>query len=91
MRIDRFGESEGFKARYRKLPPDIKALVGPALKLLMENPGAKKLRLHPLNGYDPKLWKIDLLPNHSWQLAFHLEGTKAVLCFVGTHKDADRL
>ena len=91
MRIDCFSESDGFKARYRKLPQDIRALVGPALKLLKENPSAKKLRLHPLSGYDPKLWKIDLLPNRSWQLAFYLEGTKAVLCFVGTHKDADRL
>jgi mRNA-degrading endonuclease YafQ of YafQ-DinJ toxin-antitoxin module len=89
--IERFAYSERFRNELRSLKPDLIKAVKEALDLLKRNPRAKSLRLHPLTGLPkPTVWKIDVLPNHSWQVTFELNGTTAELKRIGTHKSIDR-
>jgi len=91
IRIERFAYSERFGSELRSLPPDVARATKDALELLLRNPRAKSLRLHPLTGLPkPTVWKIDVFANHAWQVTFELNGTKAELKRIGTHKSIDR-
>ncbi|MDD2743014.1 MAG: hypothetical protein PHV02_12115 [Rhodocyclaceae bacterium] len=70
---------------------EIKTSAANALKLLLTNPQANSLRLHRMSGYKPPLWKIDILPNKSWQIVLEIHGEVATLKRLLTHKEADRL
>lgn len=76
----------------KKLPPEVKADLANRLALLVSNPAAKKLRFHGLNGFDPKLYKIDLESGKGqrYQATFVMEGSVAVFQRAGTHKRMDR-
>jgi len=91
LHIARFDLSKRFLSDVRALPENVRSAANTALKLLKQNPRAKSLRLHTLKGTrKPTIWKIDVLPNHSWQIAFEMDGTTAVLRRIGTHRDIDR-
>jgi hypothetical protein len=75
IRIERFAYSERFRSELRSLPPDVARATKDALELLLRNPRAKSLRLHPLTGLPkPTVWKIDIFANHAWQVTFELNG-----------------
>lgn len=80
-----------FQNDYKSLPDDIKAQLKERLKLLLEDPPPKKLRLEKLSGYKkPGIYTIHITANHSHKLSFELVGSVAVLRRIGTHKDIDR-
>lgn len=76
----------------KKLPPEVRVELGGRLKLLVEQPRAGKLRLHPLNGYHPTIYSIDLQSGKGqrYKATFRLEGSVAVFLRAGTHKQIDR-
>lgn len=83
--------SEAFAKDLKRCQPDIAAATKDALKTLLENPHSGRLRFHPLKGHKPTLWKIDVLPNKSWQIVFELRGTTAYLLRLAPHKVMDGL
>jgi len=91
IRITRFEPSPRFQSDTRSLPENVRAAANDALELLKQNPGAKSLRLHTLKDVrKPTIWKIDVFPNHSWQISFELDGDVAVLRRIATHGEIDR-
>lgn len=91
MEIKRFARSKRFEADAKNLDPVTVQALRDALTLLMANPRAKSLRLHPLSGYGkPTLWKIDVFTNKAWQVTFELIDGVASLKRVATHKAIDR-
>jgi hypothetical protein len=91
IRVEQFDYTERFASDLRSAPEDIRNAAKDALDLLKANPRAGKLRLHRLHDYKPPLWKIDVLSNKSWQVAFEMSGTTAILRRLATHKQIDRL
>lgn len=91
LQIDAFQPTERFDKDFSALDQCLKKQTGECLRLLMRNPRAKSLRAHALQGGGkPTIYKIDIDPNHSYQITFILEGTTAVLLRVGSHKQIDR-
>lgn len=89
--ITGFTFSQRFQNELNALQPDVVNAAKQALELLLKNPRAKTLRLHPLSGMPkPTIWKIDVFANHSWQITFELTDTTAELKRIGTHKAIDR-
>lgn len=89
--ITGFAFSARFRSEIARLPQDVVDAAQAALVLLMKNPRAASLRLHSLTGLPkPRLWKVDVFANHSWQITFELNGTVAELKRIGTHKSIDR-
>ena len=86
-----FTFSPTFLQQYEGLAPDIKERVGKALQKFKENPRAGSLRFHRLTDVKPPVWKIDVLPNRSWQVAMHITGDTCELIAVCSHKDMDKL
>lgn len=80
-----------FRADVRSAPADIQADATAALDKLLKNSAANALRLHALKGYPkPTIFKIDVRPDHSWQISFELDGQTAVLLRLATHRELDR-
>jgi mRNA-degrading endonuclease YafQ of YafQ-DinJ toxin-antitoxin module len=91
IQITEFARSPRFEAEARALEPTVARALGDALELLLRNPLARSLRLHPLTGFGkPTIWKIDVFANHSWQVTFEMAGTVAHLKRVATHSEVDR-
>lgn len=91
VKLDSLAYSERFKSEFQALEPDVRQACIDALDLLLKNPQAKSLRLHPLSGFaKPQIWKIDVYTNHSWQVTFELIGVTAHLKRIATHKKIDR-
>lgn len=91
IRVTGFTRSARFEAEVGCLQPDTIAALGEALKLLLANPSAGRLRLHSLKGYSkPTIYKIDVFANKSWQVTFELEGTTAHLRRIAPHAKIDR-
>ena len=91
LQIDALQRTERFDKDFSALDQGLKKLTGECLRLLMRNPRAKSLRTHTLQGGSkPTIYKIDVAPNHSYQVTFILEGSLAVLLRVGSHKQIDR-
>jgi len=90
VQVTGFLAKETFERDLRKAPPDIQRAAKAALKNLLQNPQPRKLRLHSITGcFDPRILKIDVLANHSWQITFEMDGTTALLRRLGTHKFID--
>ena len=86
-----FRLTEAFKRDMRRAEAPIQEAARSALKKLKLNAEASSLRLHALSGYcKPTIYKIDVLPNRSWQITFELDGEEAVLLRLGTHRLIDR-
>jgi hypothetical protein len=66
--IEGFTRSDKFKGEYAKLDPETRSAADAVFRLLMANPRAATLRLHPLKGYGrPMIWKIDVRSNKSYK------------------------
>ena len=90
IKVTEFQRLPKYEKQYAKLSPEIQTAVDAALDLLITNPTASSLRCHPLHGFRPTIWKIDVLPNKSWQITFELRSTTAVLRKVAPHSELDR-
>ena len=91
IQITGFAYSLRFAADLKSAPADVQQAALQALNLLVLNPTAKSLRLHPLKGMPkPTVWKLDVFANHAWQITFEINGTIAELKRLGTHKTIDR-
>ena len=80
-----------FEGELRDLPVDLLRQAMGALDDLLKKPVPKARRLHRLNGYrHPSVYTIDVTPNKSHKLSFHIDETVAVLRRISTHKHIDR-
>lgn len=87
-------EALSYKSRFARdlkgAPPDVQAAAKEALEALLQHPQPARIRIHTLQGYrNPKIHKIDLFTNRSWQLTFEMDGTTAILRRLGRHRDID--
>lgn len=84
--------SEEFKKQYKKLPPDLKAAAQQVVSDLYKTPLPASLRFHSLGGYkNPKLYTVDVTGNKSHKISLEIDGEKAILRRIGTHKEIDRV
>ena len=91
VKIDAIDYKASFQKDLLKSPPNVQEAVRVALIELMKNPQPAKLRLHSLEGcFHPRILKIDVFPNRSWQITFEMDGTKAILRRLARHRDIDR-
>ena len=86
----KYDYSPTFTRQYKKLSPQIKKAVKEALETFKKTPQAKSLRFHRLSSVKPPVWKIDVYPDHSWQIAMRISGETCTILTVGTHKMMDR-
>lgn len=80
--------TERFKKEFRNAAVDVQKAAEDALRNLMKNPAS--VRAHPLRGYKPKLFSMDVFANHSWQITFEMKGSVAILIRLAPHKAIDR-
>ncbi len=91
VQIDSLDYRDSFRKDLKKAPPDVRKAVADALEELLKNPQPAKLRLHSLTGcFNPKILKIDVMPNRAWQITFEMDGSTAILRRLGPHKTIDR-
>lgn len=91
VKIDAIDYKASFDKDFGKAPPNVRVAAADALKELMKNPQPAKLRLHSLHGcFSPRILKIDVFPNRSWQITFEMDGTTAILRRLATHRDINR-
>ena len=84
-----FEYSDTFDKTYGKAPDNVKEQVQECLKKIIRG-DVGSLRIHRLNNYKPPVFKFDVFPNKSWQVAFHREGDNYKLLRLGTHKYMDK-
>ena len=91
VQIDAIDYKASFRKDFQKCPPDIQEAARVALIDLMKNPQPAKLRLHSIQGcFNPRILKIDVFTNRSWQITFEMDGTTATLRRLARHRDIDR-
>lgn len=91
IRIEHLDYRITFDRDLKRAPREVQKAVEPALNDMLKNPQPAKLRLHSLTGcFDAKIFKIDVLPNKSWQITFEMDGTTAILRRLAPHKTIDR-
>lgn len=91
IEIDNFDYRLTFQRDLKKSPTEVRRVIEQVLDDLLKYPQPKKLRFHSLNGFfDPKIFKIDVFPNKSWQITFEMDGRTALLRRLATHREIDR-
>ena len=84
--------TESFKKQYKKLEPSLKEAVQQVFKEMRKNPLPANLRFHSLNGYkNPRIYTVDVFGNKSHKISFEIDGQRAILRRIATHKEIDRL
>lgn len=93
MPITEFEYKSGRFARdLKRLDKETQQAVKDAINDLLKTPVPQVRRMHSLGGYrNPKIYTIDVFPNHSYKISFEIEGTTAILRRVGSHGDIDLL
>ena len=87
MKPIKFQNTESFERALNKAPIDIQDKVIECLEKIKQG---QRLRLHRLTDKRPPVWKFDVLPNKSWQVALRIDGNVYTLLDLGTHKYMDR-
>lgn len=78
-----------FRRNYRKLTPDLQALVDQKLRDLMADPRPPGLRFEKLQGWrNPDVYTIHVTGNYKISMEIH--GGQATLRRVGNHDKIDR-
>ncbi|QYJ23656.1 hypothetical protein KYT87_10785 [Achromobacter sp. ES-001] len=89
--IRALSRKETFDRDFRRAPVEIQNAAKNAIRDLMRCPQPSKLRMHSITGcFDPRILKIDVLANKSWQITFEMDGSVAILRRLGTHRNIDR-
>ncbi|GAA0809181.1 hypothetical protein N6G05_26655 [Cupriavidus gilardii] len=92
MAITRVRRTARFDREYKSLSPELKEQADGALRDLFRDPIPVGRRFHALQGYrNPKLYTIDVTPNHAYKISLEIEGECATLRRVATHREIDRL
>ncbi len=79
-----------FDQDLKRLPLDIQNAAKEAIRDLMRDPIPATRRLHPLTGFkNPKVYTIDVFSNHLYKISFEIDGPKAILRRIHTHKTID--
>jgi len=86
--VESFDFTPRFQREYKGVQPDIRKAADEALEALMSNPAS--VRCHDLKGHKPRIYAIDILSNHSWQITLEMSGTTAVLRRLARHSEIDR-
>lgn len=81
-----------FSSDYAALPVDIRRAVDRCIADLARDPlpGSRRAHAVTAKGHKPTVFSLDVTPNKSHKLSFHLEGNVAVLRRVATHRQIDR-
>jgi hypothetical protein len=80
-----------FERDIKGLSPDILAAAKDAIADILKDPIPASRRLHRLVGYkNPKVYTIDVLPNHSYKISLEIEGNAANLRRIAPHIEIDR-
>lgn len=79
-----------FERDLKALSPQLRLAVKSALDDLLKDPVPAHRRLHPLGGYKPTVYTIDVLSNHSYKLSFEISGATAILRRIAPHIEIDR-
>lgn len=83
--------TDRFKGEYKKLSPELKERIKEVLRDLVKSPPPRSLRFEKLHGYrNPSIYTIHLTTNHSYKISMSIEGDRAILRRVATHKEIDR-
>ncbi len=85
MRIARVVASRRFDRDYRGLDANRQAAVDQAIRDLCAEPRPASLRFHPLHGYKPKRFVVDIDSHHSWQMFLEIEGDTATPLSIRRH------
>ncbi len=86
-----FDRYPAFRKGMSKLPIEIRDQAKEVLKKLLKDPQPKSIRLEKLSGYKrPDIYTIHATANHSHKISFELEGSRAVMRRIDTHKRIDR-
>lgn len=88
--VESLDYTERFRSDFKRLDAEMQQATRDCLAALLQTPIRKTLRHHTLNGYRPKIHKIDVTPNHAYQVTFEVSDGVAKLLRVGTHKQLDR-
>jgi hypothetical protein len=84
-------KDDRFKRDYKKLSQELQARVHDVLRLLVQDTRLGSLRFHKLHGYkNPAVYTIDLTTNRDYKISLSIEGDRAILRRVATHKEIDR-
>lgn len=75
---------------FKRLPNDIRAEAERRISELVKGAIPRSWRLHPLSGFRPPVFSIDIGPNKAYKATFHLQDGVAVMLRAGTHKHIDR-
>jgi mRNA-degrading endonuclease YafQ of YafQ-DinJ toxin-antitoxin module len=87
----KFAFTERFKKDYKRLSPDLQHMADQCIRDLAKDPIPASRRAHRINNDQfPKVFSLDVTPNKSHKLSFHIEGDTAWLRRIGTHGDIDR-
>lgn len=89
-RVTQYKTRDRFDRDLRKAPPDIQKAALAAIDRLISDGSKGSLRPHALSGYNPKVFKIDVRADHSWQISYEIEGETAILRRLATHSVMDR-
>ena len=81
--------TESFEKAISKVPIDIQEKAADKIDSLLEGKTGS-IRLHRLTGFRPPLWKMDVMPNKSWQIVLEIIGDTYRLLDIATHKEMDR-
>lgn len=79
-----------FSNDLKRLPPDIRAEAIRRIAALVSGVIPKSWRVHPLSGYKPTVYSVDIGPNKTYKATFELRDGVAVMLRAGTHKHIDR-
>jgi mRNA-degrading endonuclease YafQ of YafQ-DinJ toxin-antitoxin module len=83
--------NEKFESDFKSLPPEIQKEAKNAIRDLLKHPIPVSRRMHALHGYrNPKVFTIDVTSNHAYKISLEIDGQKANLRRIGTHKVIDR-
>lgn len=91
LQITGISFKDKFKQDLKKLPLNLQDKVKDIIKQLWMHPHPKSLRFEKLKGIkNPSVFTVHLTSNHSHKISLELDGSKAILRRIGTHKLIDR-
>ncbi|MBL8121855.1 type II toxin-antitoxin system mRNA interferase toxin, RelE/StbE family [Candidatus Saccharibacteria bacterium] len=75
-----------FQKQYKKLPPNLQLQFDDRLRLLLADPSAPQLRLHPLKGSFAGYWSINI--NGDIRVLYLKRGDEILIfALIGTHSE----
>ncbi|RST47327.1 type II toxin-antitoxin system RelE family toxin [Variovorax sp. MHTC-1] len=83
------GRTDRFKKDFARLDAQQQQAVLECIRDLALNPIPTVRRYHCVSNKRPKVYSLDVFPNHSYKMTIQIEGSDVTLRRVGTHKSID--